>query len=45
MLLTSREVSLAAVFVDSSLVETKRGERMQPTMGTRGGEESRFTPP
>jgi len=38
-------LSLAVVSVDSSLVETKRGERMQPTTGTRSGEESRSTPP
>jgi transposase len=37
-------LSLAVVSVDSSLVETKRGERIQPTTGTRSGEESRSTP-
>ena len=32
-------LSLDVVSVDSSLVETKKGERMQPTTGTRSGEE------
>lgn len=38
-------LSLDVVSVDSSLVETKKGERMQPTTGTRSGEELRSTPP
>ena len=32
-------LSLDVVSVDSSLVETKKGEGMQPTAGTRSGEE------
>ena len=41
----SLSLDLDVVSVDSSLVETKKGERMQPTTGTRSGEESRCTPP
>jgi len=38
-------LDLDVVSVDSSLVETKKGEGMQPTTGTRSGEELRSTPP